>query len=515
MPPSSDETVKDLIAAQVRGKSFADAGAACVIGDVALPAAMIAGARLTTVIDDLPLDALRWSEFETEMRRAHAAGFSRIWADLSTRPQLAASDVVYTRNAPLRVRAPQHWLEGLRAITGETAIIDLATPGPADGLEMPADGALSLTSLSGVQEIMAAAFLEAHAPGQWCFAPAHEATPGAAFPPAWFWLFSEQAAAKLIREAGFSITRTIALDEGARHVFVCAPQAVPVDPADERANDRAMRAAHAGASLDLAKWREGIAYEANFWREIVRTGGLSWPQEFQARISPDQPLDPVMDDLIARSGKTYASILDAGAGPFTSLGSRSAHALLELHACDALAPVYDHILAVWKLTPPVRTSFAPVEALDIFTAGRIFDYTHVCNALDHSFNPFLGILQLLASTALDGALLLRHHENEALRANYSDFHQFNFEVKEDQFFIWNRTLRINAGEWLQGLATIETLPPQMGADVLIRPLPATRSLRFDQAKSRALWVEVRGLVEDALKSFDAGSPDQQNNQAAS
>lgn len=88
-------------------------------------------------------------------------------------------------------------------------------------------------------------------------------------------------------------------------------------------------------------------------------------------------------------------------------------------------------------------------------------------------------------------------------------------MKDNRFFIWNRAHRIDAGEWLQGLATIETLPPQMGADVLIRPLPPTRGLRFDQDKSRALWDEVRGLVEDALKSFDAGDPGQLADQAVS
>lgn len=405
MPPSSDETVRDLIAALVRGKSFADAGGACVIANAALPAAVNSGARIVTVIDNLPLDAPRWSEFEREMRAAHAAGFSRIWADLRAQPQLAASDVVHTRNGPLRARSPEDWLAGLRAITGEVAIIDLLTPGDADGLEMPADGALSLEAFTGAQEIMTAAFLEAHAPGQWRFANANGTNHGAAFPPPWFWLLSAEAAARLIGEAGFAITRTLVLDDGARHVFVCAPQAVRVDPGVERA----MTIAHSSASLDLAKWREGIAYEGHFWREIVRTGGLSWPHEFQARISPDQPIDPVIDELIAASGKKHVRILDAGAGPFTSLGGRSAHATLELYAADALAPLYDRILEVWKLTPPVRTSFAPVEALDIFTAGRIFDYTHVRNALDHSFNPFMGILQLLACTALDGALLLRHH----------------------------------------------------------------------------------------------------------
>lgn len=263
-----------------------------------------------------------------------------------------------------------------------------------------------------------------------------------------------------------------------------------------------MAVALASAASDMATWASGIAHEAFFWREFVQTGGLQWPQEFEERTQLERPVSWVFEELIQEIGREKVRILDAGAGPFTSVGSTSNFAELDVVAVDPLASVYDRILGARAITPHVRTQYAPVEALSLFSRGALFDIIHVRNALDHSFNPLLGILQMIACTARGGVIYLSHHENEALRANYTDFHQFNFEVKDGRFFIWNRSHRIDVGEWLDGFAHVETLDGGLGADVKIYPAPGAATPVLDEKQDAELWFHILTLVEDAMKSFD-------------
>ncbi len=191
-------------------------------------------------------------------------------------------------------------------------------------------------------------------------------------------------------------------------------------------------------TAQLAQWQRGIAPELHFWDQWLATGGLSWPDDFRARMDPATPLDPRIAELLRGLGRDRARLLDVGAGPVTSLGHQLPGMALEITATDPLGALYAELCARHGVAPPCPTGFAVAEDLASFFPAGGFDLVHCRNALDHSFDPLRGIEQMLAVTRTGGLVLLRHFPNEAETEGYSGFHQFNFDLREGRFLIWNR-----------------------------------------------------------------------------
>jgi hypothetical protein len=65
-----------------------------------------------------------------------------------------------------------------------------------------------------------------------------------------------------------------------------------------------------------------LQQEIGFWREWFVTGGLQWPQDFQNRSNPDQPIQDHLAQYISRLEIDRVHILDVGAGPLTKVGKK-------------------------------------------------------------------------------------------------------------------------------------------------------------------------------------------------
>ena len=109
-----------------------------------------------------------------------------------------------------------------------------------------------------------------------------------------------------------------------------------------------------------------------------------------------------------------------------------------LQACVPVAHQYSSIWEVFQAYPPVRTEFAVAEELSSFFETSSFDIAHCRNALDHSFDPLRGILEMLKIVRVGGWVVLRHHPNEAEREAYAGCHQYNFEIRDGRLVIGNR-----------------------------------------------------------------------------
>jgi SAM-dependent methyltransferase len=186
----------------------------------------------------------------------------------------------------------------------------------------------------------------------------------------------------------------------------------------------------------VGAWSAGIDAEIKFWRRWAATGGSEWPDEFRRRLDPLAALDTRLGEL-ARGNGTVARILDVGAGPLTVLGKRYLDISLDIVACDPLAGAYRRILEDYNVAPLVPTEFAIVEDLSCFFESSSFDIVFCQNALDHSFDPCRGILEMLRVVKPGGHVVLRHARNEAVHENYVGFHQFNFDVRDERFLIWS------------------------------------------------------------------------------
>jgi SAM-dependent methyltransferase len=204
----------------------------------------------------------------------------------------------------------------------------------------------------------------------------------------------------------------------------------------------------------LKAWKQGIPSETLFWDKWMKERGGQWQEEFEKRFDPETPLDPWIAEAVRRLGQRDLSILDVGAGPATVVGYKFEGAALRITAVDPLAPIYNDLLAHHQLSPPVAPTFAPAEELGSFFEPNSFDVVHCRNALDHSFDPIRGIVEMLKVVRIGGLILLRHHRNEAEHGKYQGFHQYNFDRCNDRFVIWNKSMRIDVADFLGGRAQV-------------------------------------------------------------
>jgi len=201
----------------------------------------------------------------------------------------------------------------------------------------------------------------------------------------------------------------------------------------------------------LAAWQNGIASEQHFWNQWMQKQGLEWPDDFTRRLDAAAPFDDWVAPVVRSLGQSEVSVLDVGAGPITILGYILTGVKLVLTATDPLTPIYNDLIDRYGLNPPLRTIFAPAEELSAFFGPNSFDIVHCRNALDHSFDPVRGIVEMLKVVRVGGWILLRHFENEAERGNYEGFHQYNFDCRDGRFVIWNKSIQIDVAK---------SLPPQ-------------------------------------------------------
>lgn len=221
----------------------------------------------------------------------------------------------------------------------------------------------------------------------------------------------------------------------------------------------------AEAAGTKAAWQRGKKDELVFWLKWFATRGLSWPDEYRARLDPERPLQEPVASVLPPGP---AEILDVGAGPLTVLGKRAPGKTFTITAVDPLASEYDRMLEAFSVVPPVRTVAAEVERLREPFAADTFDVVHMQNALDHSYDPVAGIEEMLAVAKPGGWLVLQHAIDEGESAAYDGLHQWNLTLEDGKFVVWNKDARVAVDERLRGRAKVSTkvingVPGERGA----------------------------------------------------
>lgn len=168
----------------------------------------------------------------------------------------------------------------------------------------------------------------------------------------------------------------------------------------------------------------------------MESKGSEWPEEFTERLDKERKFDTSI--LRSCTQILGLKVLDVGSGPMTNLGVTIDNSAIDLTACDPLAPLYIELAEKYHITFPIKTEQAFAEDLSSFYQFGTFDLVHCRNALDHSFDPIRGIDQMLMVTKSSGRVRLVHWENEAVNGSYDGFHQWNFEVENGDFIVWNQ-----------------------------------------------------------------------------
>ena len=197
-----------------------------------------------------------------------------------------------------------------------------------------------------------------------------------------------------------------------------------------------------------------LGEEVDYWEQWLADRGGKYADEFAQRFDPaaevtDLTLRAVLSEL-RRQGRAEPSILDVGAGPASTVGHRLEGGPVSLVAVDPLANDYRRVLDEHGLKPPVPTERLEGEQLvERFGSGR-FDVAYARNAIDHSVHPIVIIENMLAVVRPGGYVVLRHVRNEAVRQDWAQLHQWNFDVRESELVIWGADTEIRLAEHLPG-----------------------------------------------------------------
>jgi SAM-dependent methyltransferase len=202
-------------------------------------------------------------------------------------------------------------------------------------------------------------------------------------------------------------------------------------------------------------WEKGLGSEVDFWDEFLRQGGLSWPEELRRRVDPDSPFQPMLASLIQSPPGSRVRVLDVGAGPLTNLGKVLDSYDLEITAVDPLAKTYNALLAKHNVVVPVQTIPCDAETLVSRFGENCFDLVYARNCLDHGYDPACGFRQMLAVVKKGCWVHTAHAVNEGVNGGYNGLHQWNFDLQEGRFIIWNPEVRIDMSGELHSSAEID------------------------------------------------------------
>ncbi len=265
--------------------------------------------------------------------------------------------------------------------------------------------------------------------------------------------------------------------------------------------------ANSSLVAQLKAWRNGIDFELRWWDEWMQTRGLEWPDLFAERMRADRPFS--LDYVRPGTPLDSLKVLDVGAGPITSLGLAIEGRPIDLTACDPLAPFYAALAARHSIEFPLKTEQAFAEDLTSFYALEAYDLVYCRNALDHSFDPIRAIGQMLMVARPAGRVFLEHHANEAENAAYDGFHQWNFDVRDGRFIVWNKTHDIDASALFAPGAQVTATKSDNWVVVCfdkIADAPADKDRLLPQANDRIkelLAAMLASSAEDHLEAISA------------
>jgi SAM-dependent methyltransferase len=194
--------------------------------------------------------------------------------------------------------------------------------------------------------------------------------------------------------------------------------------------------------------------ESGYWSDWLAGRGGKWADEFTRRFDPEAEVDdPALREVLAML-PPGARVLDVGAGPASTVGTRFEGKPIELVAVDPLAEQYERSLAREGLVPPVRTQPIAGEELTARLGSERFDIAYSRNALDHAVDPAVIVDEMVGVVRPGGIVVLDHVQNEGERNGYEQLHQWNFDVAEGHLVVWRSDRSVDLTERLHDRADV-------------------------------------------------------------
>lgn len=201
------------------------------------------------------------------------------------------------------------------------------------------------------------------------------------------------------------------------------------------------------------RWRTQLPKEVSFWKQWIDSGGGN-SERYRQGLDRSLPLQPELARLLdATEGEVR--ILDVGAGPISFVGKVFGDRPVTLVPVDPLAEEYERLLTAAGVEPPVPTRNGSAEELSKQFPEGSFDLVHASNSIDHAFDPVLAIAEMVKMVRPGGYVYLSHFRNEGHQNGYYGLHQWNFDVEDGEFIVWNPVQRRSVTSELRQVAEIE------------------------------------------------------------
>lgn len=202
-------------------------------------------------------------------------------------------------------------------------------------------------------------------------------------------------------------------------------------------------------------WTENLNEEICYWTQMYQGTfhNKNWVESFKKRV---KGID-ICPKHIIKYIKNANNILDVGCGPATVIGGILDGKELSICAVDACANEYNELYKKYSVSPPlVRPIYGEFENLPEII-NKQFDFIYSRNALDHSYNPLLGIHNMLAVCEQKGIVYFECIINNGINEKYKGLHLWNFMPVSGDIVIWNRdnTAQLLSKELQKDISSIE------------------------------------------------------------
>lgn len=177
-----------------------------------------------------------------------------------------------------------------------------------------------------------------------------------------------------------------------------------------------------------------------------------------------------------------AVLMDIGSSSIAKYGSFLPNGIqIKSYPVDALAFFYNKLYEKYVPKCNKKIEFALFEFIANFYEKSFADVILIENALDHSIDPVMGILECLEILKPQGLLRMFHRRCEAVFEAYLGLHKWNIDYNDNlELIVWNEKNYVNVNR-------------KLGNDAEIRVIPMTSSKRI----SDMFVVEIK-----KRKSYD-------------
>ena len=203
------------------------------------------------------------------------------------------------------------------------------------------------------------------------------------------------------------------------------------------------------------RWRAQLPKELSYWKQWVAGGDIHTHDFIRQALDPELQLQPHLAELLDPDTDRELKVLDVGPGLISFLGKWLGDRPVTIVPVDPLADEYNQLLESAGLTPLVPAIAGSAEDLSSQFPEGSFDLAHSSNAIDHAFDPVRAIAEMIKVVRPNGYVYLAHSRNEGHQNGYYGLHQWNFDIRDGAFVVWNPVRERSVTEELRHLADID------------------------------------------------------------